>query len=150
MLPNWWELDYRRLFRAWQGQLDFTAEVAGAQDFLTQGWYTNTVTAWDISNPLRPKLLTGAAITPDGSQFDVRFGANPAAGDRFWLQDTTTFAAPASLRIRPPTGLRTPPDGADAVIVTHSSLLSAANTLAAWHAAHGRRAPGGGYSRRIR
>ena len=26
---NYWEIDYRRLFRAWQGQFDFRAEATG-------------------------------------------------------------------------------------------------------------------------
>ena len=33
MFLNFWEVDYRRLFRAYDDQLDFQAEVAGTQEF---------------------------------------------------------------------------------------------------------------------
>ena len=137
VLANYWEVDYRRLFAAWQGQLDFTAETAGTRDYLSQAWTTSSVSIWDVSTSTQPKRLTGAIATLNGSQYDIRFRATVAAGNRFWQQEN--LAAPASLRLRPATGLRNPAGGADAVIVTHASLRPAAETLAAWHRAHGRR-----------
>lgn len=137
---NYWEVDYRRAFTAWEGRLDFTAEAGGVQEFLSTGWATGAVSIWDISDPTQPVRLTGAAVQPDGAGYQVRLRANPTAGARFWMQEDNTWAAPASIRLRPPTGLRDPAGGADAVIVTHASLLPAAETLATWHRNHGRRA----------
>ena len=137
---NYWEVDYRRLFQASLGQLDFTAESVGAQEFLTPGWSTAATAVWDISNPLLPKRLTGAGAQSEAGSFSVRFRANAAQGARFWLQEETSFKSPASLRLRPPTGLRAPAGGADTVIVTHADLRPAAEMLADWHRAHGRRA----------
>ncbi|MCU0500808.1 MAG: C25 family cysteine peptidase [Anaerolineae bacterium] len=135
---NYWEVDYRRLFQAWQGQLDFSAEAAGPQEFLTHGWSTAATAVWDISNPLQPKSLTGAQSEAGGSS--LRFRADAAQGARFWLQQEASLKPPASLRLRPPTGLRAPTGGADAVIVTHTDLRPAAELLAEWHRGHGRRA----------
>jgi hypothetical protein len=135
---NYWEVDYRRLFRAWQGQLDFITESTGPQEFLTQGWSTAVPAVWDISSPLLPKSLTGAL--PEAGGFARRFRANAAQGAHFWLQEVASFKSPASLRLRPPTELRAPAGGADAVIVTHATLRPAAEMLADWHRAHGRRA----------
>jgi hypothetical protein len=135
---NYWEVDYRRLFRAWQGQLDFITESTGPQEFLTQGWSTAVPAVWDISSPLLPKSLTGAL--PEAGGFARRFRANAAQGAHFWLQEVASFKSPASLRLRPPTELRAPAGGADAVIVTHATLRPAAEMLAEWHRAHGRRA----------
>ena len=130
---NYWEVDYRRLFQAWQGQLDFAAESAGFQEFLTHGWSTAATAVWDISNPLLPKRLTGASTQPETGGFAVRFRANVAPGARFWLQEDATLRSPASLRLRPPTELRAPAGGADAVIVTAAALRPAAEMLANWH-----------------
>ena len=137
---NYWEVDYRRQFRAWQDQLDFRAETTGAAEYVTTNWASAATGIWDVSNPLLPRKLTGAVSSADGAtRTALRFRASPQAGDRFWLQAESAYAAPTSLRRRPPTDLRSPAGGADAVIVTPASLRPAAEQLAAWHLAHGRR-----------
>jgi hypothetical protein len=137
---NFWEVDYRRQFRPWQGQLDFTAETSGLQEYLSQGWSTAAVAIWDISDPLQPKRLTGATSTPQDGGFALRFRATPAQGERFWLQEQGAMISPATLRQRPLTGLRAPAGGADAVIITPAALRVAADLLADWHRSQGRRA----------
>ena len=107
---------------------------------MTHGWSTAATAVWDISNPLLPKRLTGADAQSEAGGFALRFRANAAQGARFWLQEEAALKSPASLRLRPPTGLRAPAGGADAVIVTHADLRPAAEMLADWHRAHGRRA----------
>lgn len=137
---NYWELDYRRLFRAWQGRFDFRSESAGTREYAVSNWTTNNVVVWDITTPTVPKQLTGAAVSTAGGGYQVRFRVTEAAGQRYWLQQADTFRAPASVRVRPATNLRAPAGGADAVIVTHSSLRPAADALAEWHRSQGRRA----------
>ncbi len=159
---NYWEVDYRRLFHAWQGRLDFTAEASGLQEYEVTGWTSTGVSIWDVSDPAQPVSLTvqkplghrlflpwiagtpaGAGGSP-GSNTDpglaVRFRVNAQADDRYWLQETATFQGPASLRLRPDTGLRDPGGGADAVIVGPAVLRPASERLAEWHRANGRRA----------
>jgi len=137
---NYWEIDYRRLFRAWQNQFDFQAESAGPHEYVVAGWSSQQVAIWDISDPNQPKALTGAVAGPDGTGYSLRFRANAAAGARYWLQGESTFRPPASVRLRPPTGLRYRATGADVVIVAPADFREPAQRLAAWHAAHGRRA----------
>lgn len=137
---NYWEADYRRLFRAWEGRLDFAAELAGPQEYESDGWASAAVAIWDISDPYTPRALTGAAITHAGVASSVRFRASEPAGTRYWMQEVASFEVPASLRLRSDTGLRAPAGGADAVIVTSATLLPAAERLAGWHKANGRRA----------
>ena len=151
MFLNFWEVDYRRLFQAFNDQIDFKAETAGTTQFLTSGFTTNTVAVWDVTDPAQPKRLTEAAVSGSSPNYSVRFQAAPAVGARFWMQTEGSFAAPASIVLRSSTAwLRAPsvPEnsgpGADTVIVVPAvtptlSLFSAANTLAAWHRAHGRR-----------
>jgi len=137
---NYWELDYRRLFVAWAGQLDFKAASSGVHEYLSSAWDSAEVAVWDISDMLRPRRLTGATARTGGNGTEIRFRANEAAGARYWLQTQSTFSVPAGLRLRPPTGLRSPAGGADAVIVTPALLRPAAERLAGWHRLHGRRA----------
>ena len=157
----YWEVDYRREFRARQGRFDFRAEAAGTHEYAVDGWTSNQVAIWDISDPNRPRWLTvangmshrlylplissgraaqasegGAAQALDQS---VRFRTDDAAGAHYWLQAEGSFSPPASIRLRPPTGLRNPAGGADSVIVTPAAFLPAAERLAAWHHDRGRR-----------
>ena len=159
---NYWELDYRRQFRAWNGQLDFTVETPGPAEYAISGWTGPNVAIWDVSDPTRPRrlltnfkhhirlpLVFGGATQLGGGQNTgvlptaetvVRFRANATAGARYWLQAQDAFRSPASIRLRGDTGLRSPAGGADAVIVTSAELRPAAERLAAWHRQEGRRA----------
>jgi len=158
---NYLELDYRRLFCAFEGRLDFVAENGGAQEYQAGGWSSRNVWIWDVSDPLMPirlevspgqdgahKVFLPLSSRGDGAQgvscgvgvHMVHFRASTQAGSRFWLQAAPTIQGPASIRLRPATGLRAPAGGADAVLVTTPVLRPAAERLAQWHEAHGRRA----------
>ena len=153
VLVNYWEVDYRRLFRAWQDQFDFRAEEAGLHEYVVDGWTSNQVIIWDVSNSSQPRRLTvsermvhrlylplisssGVVQTPEHR---VRFRADSLVGTRYWLQEEATFQHPATISLRPDTGLRNPARGADTVIVTPAEFRPAAERLASWHEAHGRR-----------
>jgi hypothetical protein len=137
---NYWEVDYRRQFHPWAGQLSFPAESAGVREYGTSGWPSSAVEILDISNPAQPRRMTGAAAEADGTEVSIRFRAEDAAGARYWMQEEARIARPASIRLRPPTGLTAPPEGADVVIVTPAEFMPAAVRLADWHRSHGRRA----------
>lgn len=157
---NYWEVDYRREFKAFQGQMDFKAEAAGVQEYEVSGWESGPVGVWDVTNPNKPLRLTlngplnnrlflpltqlGAAAAPAAQQatgpLSVRFRATGAVGSRYWLQSNATISSPASIRLRPPTGLRAATNRYDTVIVAPSYLLASAQPLAQWHEANGRRA----------
>ena len=139
MYFNYWELDYRRLFRAVGDRIDFKAETASPVEYRVRDFTSNKVVVWDITTPDQPTRLTGATAQAEAGTYAVRFRITPAVGDRYWLQTEGSFAAPASVSLRPSTGLRSPAGGADTVIVTPAFLRPAAETLAAWHRAHDRR-----------
>ena len=137
---NYWELDYRRQFRPWNGQLDFRAAEGGPHEYAVAGWPSAQVAVWDVSDPRWPRRLVGAVAEPAGAETRLRFRVDYLAGARYWLQTEASIAGPASLRLRPDTGLRQPAGGADVVIVTPAELRPAAEQLAGWHRDHGRRA----------
>ena len=134
---NYWELDYRRQFIAWEDRIDFLSEAPGPKEYEVTGWSSPDVMIWDITDATQPVRLD--APPASGNPLKVRFRIEGAEGKRYWLQTTTTTRGPDSVRLRPPTGLRNPPGGADAVIVTAAELRPAAEQLAQWHLDHGRR-----------
>lgn len=132
---NYWEVDYRRKFETNDDRLDFRAEAAGVQEYAATGFSNADVWAWDITDSGSPvRLLFGAG------GWQGRLRVDTAAGKRYWLQAAGSFQPPATIRLRPPTGLRNPAGGADAVIVTSAELRPQAARLAEWHRAQGRRA----------
>jgi hypothetical protein len=137
---NYWELDYRRRFRAWQGQMDFRAESAGTREYVVDGWSDPAVEVWDVTVATAPRRLVNAALSLSGAEYQLRFRVAESPGQRYWLQEASDCQSPASVRRRDETGLRTPPGGADVVIVAHADLRAAAEGLADWHRDHGRRA----------
>lgn len=130
---NYWELHYRRLFRAWQGRLDFRAETPGRHEYLIDGWDTTPVAVWDISTPGQPRRLTGTTVAAATQGQALRFGVVDTPGSRYWLQTEATLGHPASLRQpsqETQTGLRNPDSGYDVVIITSTELRPAAERLA--------------------
>jgi hypothetical protein len=138
---NYWEIDYRRLFRAWEGQVNFVAEEDGPHEYLVSGWDNVPVETWDISNPSLPLRLDGAAAETAGGDTSLRFYAADATGAHFWMQAADKIAGPASLRVSVQTIHAEPNDRwVEAVIVTPAVLRDAADRLAQWHEEHGRHA----------
>jgi len=137
---NYWELDYRRLFRAWQGQFDFRAEATGPHEYVVNNWTSKHMAVLDVTDPARPRRLTGVLPAIEGAGItQLRFRTNDGPEARYWLQEEATFAPPASIRAWSDAGLRNSAGGADTVIVTPAEFHPAAERLAAWHEAHGRR-----------
>jgi hypothetical protein len=138
---NYWEIDYRRLFRAWEGQVDFVAEEDGPHEYLVSGWGDGNVETWDISHPNQPFRLDGADAGTVGGDTSLRFYANDGMGAHFWMQAADKIDGPASLRVSERTIHAEPNDRwVEAVIVTPAGLRSAADRLAVWHEDHGRHA----------
>ena len=135
----YWEVEYRRLFRARQERFDFRAEAAGTHEYAVTGWPSQQAVIWNVSNANQPCALSGATAETDVDGFRLRFRTEDAAGSRYWLQTTGSFSPPASVRLRVPTGLRSPVGGADSVIITPAVFRPAAERLAVWHHDHGRR-----------
>jgi hypothetical protein len=140
ILVNYWDVTYRRLFRAWQGQFDFRAEAAGPHEYVVSNWASKFVALWDVTDPAQPLQLTGAIPVLAGPETQLRFRITDKPESRYWLQEEATFQSPATIRLHQDAGLRNLARGADTVIVTPAEFQPAAQRLAVWHEAHGRRA----------
>ena len=150
---NYWEVDYRRLFRAWQDQFDFRAEGAGLHEYVVDNWTSSQVGIWDISDPNQPRRLNmkkemahklylpliAASGATQAAVHQVRFRTDDAVGNRYWLQTEATYAHPASIRLRSSTVLK---DKLSAPMRSSSLRKNSCRplrTLATWHRDHGRR-----------
>ena len=138
---NYWEVDYRRLFHAWQGQFDFRAEVTGPHEYVVGNWTTKWVAIWDISNADQPRQLTGALPGLEGAgTTQLRFRTTDSVGSRYWPAGGSGLRPPGLAPHPPPYRPARPCPWRGRRHRHTSSVCPAATTLAAWHEQHGRRA----------
>ncbi len=136
---NYWELQYRRSFRAWDGELEFEAETDGPHEYSIDGWDTTAVLIWDISDQSQIKQLLNYGISSGEVGQSLLFRANDLTAARYWLQEESTISSPASIQLYVTADLLDPSGGADVVIVASEELLPALQVLTDWHDNAGRR-----------
>jgi hypothetical protein len=138
---NWWRLDYRRLFSAWQGQIDFRSEASATHEYLVDGWDSTAVEIWRMAfDSAMPSRLVGASSEHGEMGYALRFRSSDHGGTYYWIQAVSTIGKPANIRRYTDPNLLYPSRGADTVIVTSAALRPAAEQLASWHESQGRRA----------
>ena len=139
MYFNYWELDYRRLFRAVDDQIDFKAETASTVEYRVQRFYLEPGCRLEHHDTGPAHAADGGDRTGGGWNLHCALPRHPCRGVSILAAEGRQLSTPASISLRPSTGLRNPAGGADTVIVTPAFLRPAAETLATWHRAHGRR-----------
>lgn len=129
------DLGYRRLYRAVNNQLRFRRD---ANKVVTiSGFTSKTVSVYDVSNPLSPAVVR-KGIRLDGTAGDYRISLAPPSGTANYLAFTPdSVAVPGAVAACPLSGLASPLNAADYVIVTVEELAGAAQALADYREAQG-------------
>ena len=130
-------VDYTRKLVALNDQLIFDREASGQSTFQVSGFKNGNaanVLVWDISNRYQPKQFKMQAgdITGGGNNYTYLIGRNHGPNAAFIA---TTGAN--VLKVKPvskyvPAAIDPPSGGAKWLAISHSSLRSAANDLAAY------------------
>lgn len=116
---------YPRRFAASGDELAFAAGSA----VTATGFSGSAVRLLDVTDPLRPRWLTGAAVAPQaGAGFGVSF--QPAAGARYFAAGPTALKQPSAVRAWSPVDLRAQDLRADVLIVVPAGLKGPAERLA--------------------
>ncbi len=138
MLFDWFEVGYPRQLRASNNQLTFTPGISGTSTITVDGFLSDDLLTFDLSNPAQPVLLTDTTVAAGAQGLAVQFASAH--------HSTTRFATLARSVLRPPDSLRhyTPPDlgrnrGADYIIITHHAFRDTVQRLADHRAAQGKR-----------
>jgi hypothetical protein len=140
ILPDWFEVGYWRSFDvSGDDQLEFGLSTPGEYEFLVDGFASDSIEVFDITDPLNPKRVVGLDIAGD-NPYSVTFE------DSITL-DTTYFALTEG-KMRPqPEGierfesrnLRSPTNGADWIAITYGDFSDALQPLAQYRAEQGLR-----------
>ncbi len=137
---NWVELTVRRQMVAEDDQLAFLAPFGGEADYTLTGFSANILHLYDLSDPLAPIALTGAAVVAAGPTWNLDFTDAGAAGQPYLaLADAAIADAPAPAFYQPPLDLLSAAKGADEIIVAPDAFYAAIQPLAAHRRAEGLR-----------
>jgi hypothetical protein len=126
------DLAYRRSLRAAGDALAFTADTAqGTAGIAVAGFSAPAVRLLDVSDPLRPRWLTGVAAQADpGAPATYRLGFVPQAGARYLAAAPAALKSPAAVRPWSVPSLLSSRNRADYLVIAPSALLGAAQRLA--------------------
>lgn len=117
-------LGYPRRFMASGDQLAFTSNSA----VTATGFSGSAVRLLDVTDPLRPLWITGAAVAPQSGSYGVSF--HPSSGARYFAAGPAALKAPAAARAWTSTDLRATSHRADVLIVVPAGLKAPAERLA--------------------
>ena len=132
-------VNYDRHLTVDNGLLHFSHAPAGGHTFALDGLATAngaTPRFWDISTRTQPVMLTADA-SYDSTAEVHRFGGTFAENAAFIVSDADAVVSPDRISAYVGPDL-TPAEGAEWLAITHSSLLTETERLAAWRAAHSR------------
>ena len=114
------------------GVLEWSRRAAGDEVFELRGVGADSVSAWDVTDPLSPRRLTGLVASGTGASTAWRARNVRAAGERahYWAADQPLRFTSSDLARRTLAPLRARTTAPDMVIVTHATLRDAAERLA--------------------
>ncbi len=136
MYFDWFEVTYPRQFTAQGDALLFDYPYSGRWQFRISGLSGGSVYALDVSNPLAPVQLLNPRVTAVSGGYQAEFEADAASQSRFLLAADAAIRTPAVTRYDP-ASLTPPSGGADYVFITHGSLLTSTQQLAAYRQSQG-------------
>jgi hypothetical protein len=136
---DWFELEYLNTFTAQNDGILFNYADTGTWKYQVNGFSTNLVQAYDVTNSLMPVRITGTSITGSGA-YTLEFGDDVAGEKRYWTGSSTALKSVTAIEADSPSSLQTTQNAADYIIITHPAFTNAANTLRSYRTAHGLRA----------
>lgn len=135
---DWFEVEYARRFQAVDNQLTFSDNRAGARQYAAGHFTTDTLHVLDISNPWQPQRVVSSSITAAGGLYTATFELTASAPVTTFIGGADQLRAPKQIRRYEPPDLGDS-NGADYLIITQRSFITAMQPLAAQRAADGLR-----------
>ena len=121
------DLTYAKTFYA--EATPFVFRPDGERVLSIAGFSEPDIMLFDITNPRRPKIVTGVEILPDGETFTLHF--KPRSAESTFVAVTASgVAAPDLIWADRPSNLRARGNGADYVVIAPAELEAAAGRLA--------------------
>ncbi len=126
VLLDWVEISYSRLLVFDGGLLPFAGQAQGFAVQIPQGLTEQTLSVWDITNPVSPIMLSGYRIEGDRLLF-----ASDNTPRRFVIFSDAGVSTPQAVAPAENSALTDWPGGADLIIVTVAQYREALQPLVA-------------------
>ncbi|MFB0547061.1 MAG: C25 family cysteine peptidase, partial [Anaerolineae bacterium] len=121
LVLDWIEVGYLRSLDAIDDVLRFTSDPGSL--FEIQGFTENTLSAFDITDPLDVGRIQGVVVTPDAGTFTLEFQGQGGTADHTYiaLGESQIRGALEIAQKSPPT-LTDTRNGADYILITHRDI----------------------------
>ncbi|GAB4557943.1 MAG: C25 family cysteine peptidase [Anaerolineae bacterium] len=137
LLPNWYEIEYDRLYVAYQDAIAFRADSQGTWRFHVSGFSGPNVTILDITDPINPSRIDGVLAGAEGGSYYVEFEINAGPTTRFFAAGPGAVRSPDEIEAFEPSPVLVDGYQADYVVITTPELSAQAERLADLHRAEG-------------
>lgn len=129
VLIDWFDIRYQREYQAQGDVLFFGGDAAGNWEYQVDGFSSEQLMVFDITDPLRPQRVANLVADPD-SAYVLRFEDTVAAPARYVALTQTACLSPASIALDTPSDLRNPSNRADYIVITPRDFWAEAERLA--------------------
>ncbi|MBW6465118.1 MAG: cadherin-like domain-containing protein [Brevefilum sp.] len=136
ILVDWINLTYNNQFFAQNNLFSFKYD-SGTWQYVVNGFSTNQISVYDVTNPIAPVIVDGAQISAS-SPFSLTFKDTISARKNYQVVGQTAFKSVLSIQAgNNAANLYDKTQGADYIIISHSAFLSQAEALRAFRASQG-------------
>ena len=132
-------LEYPNSFTAENDRLPFSYGLAGTWQFQVNGFLTDQLAVYDVSNPFSPTRIINSEIIPVGSQFSVKFQDIVSTESNYHATASSAYLNADDIEQDTPSNLHSLTNGADYIIISHNSFMTSAQTLATHRNSNGYR-----------
>lgn len=135
---DWFELAYRQRYASHDDWAAFAAPKPGVWAFSVPGFSSRDLSAYDTTEPSRPRRIADGEIIASGDQFTLRFVAQGDASTRFVAAGAPAIRRPLPRLVLPSSTLA-PGQGADWIALARPDLAAGLAPLVARRQAQGLR-----------
>lgn len=136
---NWIEIDYYHTYIAENDELLFGAPEAGTFQFEVDGFSSNDVEVFNVTDPDNVIRVTNMTVVANGGKYKLKFKDTAQSETRYLAQTTSRRKSPDSIESDQPSSWKSTNNGADYIIITHEDFYDSALTLANYRSKSGLR-----------
>ena len=136
---NWIEIDYYHTYVAENDELLFSAPGAGAFQFEINGFSSNDVEVFNITDTDNVVRIINTTVVSNGSAYRLKFEDTAQSETRYLAMTPSKRRSPAGIEKDKPSSWKSANNGADYIVITHEDFYDSVLTLAERRSASGLR-----------
>ncbi|MDT8381828.1 MAG: C25 family cysteine peptidase, partial [Brevefilum sp.] len=136
---DWIELDYANTFFAESNHLAFGYDSPGTWKFNVDGFTSDQVHVYDVTNPSAVKRFTGVEINPTGLGYAVAFEDDITSLTNYFAVESLGYRQVQAIESDTPSNLQAAANGADHIIITPADFTAASTSLRDYRQSQGLR-----------